>query len=512
MSYLSQFETDLFISYSHLDNQDDTPWVTRLHKDLERRLSQYLGAAIEVWRDSRLQGNEFLTPAIEEQLAKVAVMVSVVSPRYLLSDWCRRELQGFLNAGGMRPGTQSHGKSRLFKIVPTPVEPRDQPPNTQDLLGYDFYRVDQENGVPRRLPDRDPRPDAEKAYLAKLDDVAFDIHRLLKQMATEQGQSSNPRGAGDNTRSSTNVNVYLAETSSDLTASRDQMRRELLARGFHVFPDHELPREVTEVDETVRRDLETCSLSIHMIGSRYGFVPEGSTHSIIWLQQELASGQQNGHGKRPCILWIPPGLEVKEERQLESIHNLQEQLRDESRFELLKTPLEGLKSYVFDRLIPKPARASAAGKSPDPVERRRIYLICEARDFHPVEAIRKCLFDHGVSVDLPLREGDQQEVRLEHEATLQECDGVLIYYGAGSEGWLREKIRDLRRARGLGRSRPFSPLGVYIAPEATESKQDYMNPEAIVMRNFGVFSPEDLQPFVDRLAEEGAAQQKGVAV
>src|SRR5271170_3777135 len=102
MPYLSQFATDLFISYSHLDNQDDTPWVTRLHRDLERRLTQYLGSAVAIWRDSRLQGNEFLSPAIEEQLRNVAVMVSVVSPRYFLSDWCRRELQGFLDAAGVR--------------------------------------------------------------------------------------------------------------------------------------------------------------------------------------------------------------------------------------------------------------------------------------------------------------------------------------------------------------------------------------------------------------------------
>src|SRR5215831_5205388 len=142
MAYVSKFPTDLFISYSHLDNQDDRPWVTRLHKDLERRLSQYLGTTIEIWRDCRLQGNEFLTPAIEEQLRKVAVMISVVSPRYFLSDWCRRELQGFLDAAGSGAALQGGGKSRLFKVVPTPVEPQYQLESIKDLLGYDFYRVD----------------------------------------------------------------------------------------------------------------------------------------------------------------------------------------------------------------------------------------------------------------------------------------------------------------------------------------------------------------------------------
>ena len=493
MSYLSQYATDLFISYSHLDNQDDSPWVTRLHRDLERRLSQYLGTAVEIWRDARLQGNEFLTPAIEEQLRQVAVMVSVVSPRYFLSDWCRRELQGFLSAAGSN-GTGA--RSRLFKLVPTPVEPQYQLPAIKDLLGYDFYRVDEGNGTPRRLPDRDPSAGAEKAYLAKVDDVAYDIYRLLKQLSAPPATTT------------ASAKVYLAETSSDLAQNRDQIRRELLARGHRVFPEQQLPYESEGLIETVRRDLDGCDLSIHMIGSRYGIVPDGSSRSVVWLQQELAVARQTGQDAFRCVLWMPPDLEVKEEWQRKSINDLQEQLKDQNRFELLKTPLEGLKNYIFERLAPKVVKPPTRSRGV-PLERRRIYLICEARDFQAVEPLRACLFDSQVSVDLPLREGDQQEIRLEHEATLQECDGVLIYYGAGSEGWLREKIRDLRKSRGLGRSKPFAPQGIYLAPELTESKQSYVNPEFLVMKNFGAFSRGDLRPFLDRIEGAGGAPNKG---
>jgi hypothetical protein len=419
-------------------------------------------------------------------------MVSVVSPRYFLSDWCRRELQGFLEATGSGAATDGSGKSRLFKVVPTPVEPQYQLESIKDLLGYDFYRVDQERGAPRRLPDRDPSPDAEKGYLAKLDDVAYDIHRLLKQLAIEPDPDPSHREPSSNKDGRT---VYLAETSSDLAASRDQIRRELLARGHRVLPDHNLPTESDQLVNTVERDLDSCDLSIHMIGSRYGFVPEGDTRSVVWLQQELAAERQN-QGKFHCIVWMPPNLELHDERQRGSIDHLQEQLRDENRFELLKTPLESLKSYIFDRLNPKvesPAAKPPSGSG----ELRRFYLICESRDFRAVEPLRKCLFDAGFAVDLPLREGDQQEIRLEHEATLQECDGVILYYGSASEGWLREKIRDLRKSRGLGRSRPFSPQAIYIGPDPTESKQNYLNPEFLVVRNFGEFDPEILRPILD---------------
>ena len=494
MPYLTQFSSDLFISYSHLDNQDDSPWVTRLHKDLERRLNQYLGSAVAMWRDSRLQGNDYLTPAIEQHLKRVAVMVSVVSPRYFQSDWCRQELNWFLDALG--PGRQRAGaRSRLFKVVPTPVDPVSEPTDIQDLLGYHFYRVDEARGTPRRLPDRDPQPDAEKLYLAKLDDLAYDIHGLLKELAAESNRGAS-NGASSKAAEETGPGVYLAETSSDLSAARDQIRRELLAQKCRVFPESQLPRESSELAQAVSRDLESCALSIHMIGSRYGYIPDGSTRSVVWLQQELAVERRSRGDAPRCILWMPAGLEVTEEWQRKTIAGLQDQLKDHHRFELLSTPLEGLRQYVLDCLSPAPAKPAVSTAR----QRKRVYVICEPRDFEAVEPARKALSAGDALVDLPLREGSQQEIRLEHEAALQECDAVLIYWGAGSEGWVREKLRELRKARGLGRSREFAPAGILIAPEATESKQTYANPELIVMKHFGPFSSQSLGPFADELA------------
>ena len=94
-------------------------------------------------------------------------------------------------------------------------------------------------------------------------------------------------------------------------------------------------------------------------------------------------------------------------------------------------------------------------------------------------------------------DGDQTEIRQDHEGFLQDSDGVLIYQGAGSEAWLREKIRDLRRARGLGRQRPFAPQAIYLAPEATDGKKAYENEEFLIIRNFGDFSTDLMRPLVE---------------
>src|SRR5207253_9286849 len=123
MSYLSRFQADLFVSYGHLDNSnasaDEQRWIDRFHKDLELRVAQYLGAPVTVWRDNYLGGNTDFPEEIAQKLQSTAALVPVLSPRYLHSDWCQRELQAFLRAvernGGIKIGT----KSRLFKVIKT---------------------------------------------------------------------------------------------------------------------------------------------------------------------------------------------------------------------------------------------------------------------------------------------------------------------------------------------------------------------------------------------------------
>jgi hypothetical protein len=252
----------------------------------------------------------------------------------------------------------------------------------------------------------------------------------------------------------------------------------------------------------VKAWLAGCSLSLHLVGSRYGVVPEGDgeTRSSIWWQQELAA-QRQAEGGFHCVLWMPCGMEATDARQKEFLARVQEQLQTKSRMDLLQTSVEDLKNFVFDKLSARPERPVVAEKLES-----RIYLVCEKRDYEADGPIRDCLNKRGVSVDLPLWDGDQSEIRQDQEATLQDCDGVLLYYGSASEGWLREKIRDLRRARGLGRTRPFAPQGIYIGPPETESKKVYSNPEFILMGSFAPFNEERMQPFLAAMEKtQGAA-------
>lgn len=93
------FDYDVFISYTHIDNKplgaSQQGWIAMLHEALDTRLGQLLGENPRIWRDKKLGGNDRFDQEIIDQLVHAAVLVSVLSPRYLKSEWCSRELSTF---------------------------------------------------------------------------------------------------------------------------------------------------------------------------------------------------------------------------------------------------------------------------------------------------------------------------------------------------------------------------------------------------------------------------------
>src|SRR3982750_4729129 len=94
-----KFANHLFISYAHVDNARTEPkdpgWVGGFHNSLKAFLATGIGELPVIWRDPKLQGNDVLSAGIEQELPKTALLVSILSPRYLDSKWCRQEIDDF---------------------------------------------------------------------------------------------------------------------------------------------------------------------------------------------------------------------------------------------------------------------------------------------------------------------------------------------------------------------------------------------------------------------------------
>jgi hypothetical protein len=494
------FENDIFVSYAHIDDQPlvegQKGWISSFHRALEIRLAQLLGREPRIWRDPKLQGNDIYSDRLVQCLPGVALLCSIVSPRYVRSEWCIRELKEFVKAtsgsGGMRLGD----KARVFKIVKTPVPLGQQAEEFQELLGYDFYVVDPETGRAREVSQTGDH-ESQRLYWMKLDDLAHDIAECLESL--EPGTSAGAGAKGGKEP----ISVYLAETSFDLREERDIIKRELLGHGHTVLPDRPLPLVGPDCVEAIREQLDRCRLSIHLIGKNYGLIPEGVSESIVVMQNELAI-ERGAAGSFSRLIWLPPDLASEEEKQVQFIERLQTDVRIQEGADLLQAPLEDFKSVVLRRTLPEEEeeKKNAAEHAPEKGADDnlvRVYVIYDQRDGDGPASIEDYLFQQGFEVIVPVFDGEEAQIRRDHEENLSICDGVLLYYGAANELWLRRKLREIQKSAAFGRKGPIGVKAILVAPPKTPPKRRLRTREALVIEQLEGFEAATLEPFVKQL-------------
>jgi hypothetical protein len=489
------FESDAFISYAHLDNveliEGQKGWVTNLHRALEVRVAQLLGKQPHIWRDPKLQGNDHFAETLVEKLRRVAVLITVVSPRYVKSDWALKELSAFSQAAESQGGIRFEDKLRIFKVLKTPVSIDKHPPELQLVLGYEFFKTDPDSGRIRELNEIFG-PEAQRDFWLKLDDLAHDICQLLEKLEHPDAKlASQPVGQG----------VFLAETTSDLREQRETLRRDLQQHGYMVFPTRPLPSVASEVKAAVTEDLEKCQLSVMLVGRNHSSVPEGGTDSLMEIQNQLAI-ERGKSGKFSRLLWIPPGLQVEDDRQVKLIERLRLDPGMMEGADLLETFFEDLRTVIHDKLKRPPAPALAPApsvQSPAPqVEsgsHPSLYVIHDQRDSEAASAWVEHLYDH-FEVLQSVFEGDEAEIREYHDDNLRSCDGVLIFYGSTNELWVRRKLREVQKAPGYGRTKPAPVVGIVMAPPRSPEKERFRTHDAMVLPQFEGLSAASLQQFI----------------
>jgi hypothetical protein len=495
-----KFEHDFLISYAHIDDQalvvGEKGWVSTLHRLLEIRVGQLRGQTPKIWRDPKLQGNDYFADTILERLPKVAALVSVLSPRYVQSEWCNRELKEFWRAAELSGGVRVADKARIFKVVKTPVDQQRLPEEVQPMLGYEFFTYDPDSGRPRELTQVSDAT-ANRPFLTKLDDLAYDIAQLLELLEKEAGTAPSVPRKGT---------VFLAETSFELREQREAIKRDLIRNGYEVLPDRPLPLVGPELDAMCNEQLARCKLSIHLIGKNYGVIPEGAMQSLPERQQALAS-ERGAAGGVSSVIWIAPDVEPDDERQRKFIEHLRTDSAVHATAEVLEIPIEDVKTLIYRKLTPPPSLPrikTAYGNIR--IDLKRVYLLCDQQDVDAVGPLTDHLFAAGYEVLQPIFDEDEAQTRIEHEESLRSADGVLLYYGAGSEMWLRRKLREMQKSAGLGRDKPWLARAIYVAQPATPQKERFRTLEATILHEpSGGFDAEILDPFVRAMNKpEGA--------
>ena len=432
------FEIDVLITYAEKDNEtakkNEQGWVTQFKKFLELMLLQVLGTKPNIVIKS-----EFDT-ATAPALDNAAILVTILTKEFAESGRCLDLVEAFYKI------TSKTKVNRVFKVLKSPIGIQEQPPRLRDSLGYEMYQLDDETGAMKEYSDFFSL-EAEKQYWMKLVDLAYDLHETLVVLKE-----------GDIKSEVKNIfkrkTIYLAETGHDLSVQRNIIKRELIRHGYVVLPNHTLSTQFAEVEKSIKKDLEECSLSIHLIGSAYGEIPEGADRSIVDLQNKLAAetalAKKQTKQEFSRLIWIAQNLKNASDRQKAFIDTLKRDTEAQEGAEILQNPLEDFKNIVREELLDSQERVGldqSAGKS--------IYLVHDRVDHLEVKPFQEVIEKSGFKVLSPAFEGDLLEVRKQHIENLKNFDGAIIFKGKVNDQWVRMKVLDLLKAPGFGRKKPI---------------------------------------------------------
>ena len=82
---------------------------------------------------------------------------------------------------------------------------------------------------------------------------------------------------------STGRSVFLAKPARDMVQAYDTLVRELVGRSYRVVPDPaaDVPRDGSEAIKVIDEALANAELSIHLLGEKAGFAPDGEKKAIV---------------------------------------------------------------------------------------------------------------------------------------------------------------------------------------------------------------------------------------
>ncbi|PWT82994.1 MAG: hypothetical protein C5B58_07245 [Acidobacteria bacterium] len=501
------FERDVFISYAHIDDEPFTPeqkgWVTLFHRVLRTILSQQLGKTANIWKDERLQGNEDFWTEISNQFPKTATLVSVLTPRYLTSDSCTKEIRAFCRVAETTGGLFVKNKGRVFKVIKTPIARADAdgalPPEVGKATGYEFFV--QKEGQPSTELDPAYGEDYRQAFFLRIRRLAGDIAELIGQFGDAAGHEARSVGGDVKPR------IYLAQCGSSRKYDREKVLGDLKSHGYVVLPEEDLPEDEAGYVAEVERLLAQCQLSIHLIGSSYGTVPDGdSQKSTVQLQNEIAVKLCRTNALLRVIS-LPDGTCSSNATQQAFIDALLKKSEMQFGADLVTGDLQTLLGTIHAVLkkLAQPKSFQPSTPGGDPHSRKTVHVLYDEKDGKDVIPLLKFLIGKGLEISRPIFTGDDAgRVREANQALYMGCDAIILFYGAGDQTWKYFQQTELKKMRGLRGEKPLLAEVTYVAAPSTEDKEVVVSlAEGDVIDALNGLSEAGLAPFIRAVASGG---------
>ena len=492
--FIPEFPVSVLLSYRHLDNQAD--WITRLHAYMERRLTELLGIEKGLWRDPQLHGGDSLWGTIEPHLSRTAVFIPILSPSYFQSPACLYEFETFRKSAASNGGLFVENTSRIIRVVKTPYDRHAEPPffkKDEECIEFRFYEEIPQSGARMREYPAGESIELHGDFVNQAEVLVQSVCGVLQKMKRTRTTTPKP----------SRKKIFLAETTADRVPDRAFLAAEL-GLTCDIAPTAALPNTVEELSARLAAELTGSALSVHLLGSRFGVLPEGEeVRSVPQIQFEHAASVRR-------LVWIPEDMPQPEPRQQRFLEQIEAESCDN--VEPVRSGRQAFVQHVKDVMeeLARPPKEQILGKA--------VYLVSDESDLVSphLREIRNCLLHHGFRVEFPAFDGDIAELRAMEEQNLRETNAALIYYGTAKDRWIKTRRSDILKVLSTLELSANYQRALYLCSPRTPPKVgNYMGlpnnrlqepgaPPLLILGDCSDYTCDELSPLLAALAGQPA--------
>jgi len=383
-SILPGYEYDIFISYRHNDNQYDG-WVTEFVEKLRRELVATVKDKLTVFFDENPEDGLLESHHVDHTISskiKALIFIPIVSQTYCDTKsfaWTNEFLLFSKAATGDRYGREiklpnGNVASRILPIRIHEIEREDVTLLENVLQGalrsIDFIYHAQGVNRPLRPKDDDRQDNTNNTiYRNQINKVANAIKEIIVGVKTVDSKPQGfekiqenlplmnaqvtgvPRWYNTTVPSDIRVavldiqqpTVFLAWTSNDLKARREEMALILTRAGFQVIPNSDCPSSDAEFKNSVAKHLETASCSLHILSGEFGrrFEEEDNV-SFPMHEFEMAKKKSAARESKFCtfVWYIEDPAKLAKPQQEEFIDNIRNYITPNMTFTNAFSPMQ----------------------------------------------------------------------------------------------------------------------------------------------------------------------------
>jgi len=428
MGYIKGYTYDIFISYSHLDNikvfDETRGWIEEFYSDLNVLLSRRIGKtdAIKIWwDDKKLDGSVLFDRSIEESINDSAIMLCLISPGYLESEYCQKELELFYNkAHAEKTGLSIKNRSRIINVLLNNIPYDTWPKELSGTTGFPFHDAkvtDKENyGETLEI--------SSKKFKSELKILKEALAKLIFSFPTIDPQPLPSK-----------FTIYFGDVSDSLRTTRNRTITELQKLDLGLIYDIPPPFEEDEHEITVKEKLKEADLAVHLLDQFPGRNIEGE--GTIWYPQKQAElSLQSSCNK---LIWVPSDMNietVEEDVYKTFLKGLENGTQSSSSVKYIR----GLKSEITQQVTDFVKNIQAQLTQP---EKGKISVLLDTHYNDQLYALElsKKLIENQIQPYINPQEDDPKKNINILEDRISLVNNLLFLYGKVSKDWVLERMK-----------------------------------------------------------------------